>query len=188
MFGAHRVAPRAHPGTAHVGVVRVHRHQEADQSGPRRRPCRPRTTRWVAHSNCGTPPPSHRPPARPHAATAPTSALESYDSNHCGRVRRRAWATVRNVDLVSTHTCAKRQPRTPPLPPMFVQSRAMCSTINPSSPPGPQSQLERGFEHSADAHSAEPPARALPRLQRPNQGAPCVHHTQTSARAAYDGR
>ena len=73
--------------------------------------------------------------------------------------------------------------------PRVVRSRPrVLRVIYTPVPSGTVAQLKRGVEHSAGAHRAGPPARALLRLQRPNQGAPRVHRTQTSARAAYDGR
>ena len=55
-------------------------------------------------------------------------------------------------------------------------------------PSGTEAQLERGVEHRCRRSPRRASSWAAPRLQRPNQGAPRVHRTQTSARAAYDGR
>ena len=74
---------------------------------------------------------------------------------------------------------------------MLLYRLPLCSRVQinlrPSSPAGPQSQLERWVEHSADAHGTGPPARAVLHQKRQNQGPPRPDLIHLEVRAAFDG-
>ena len=63
----------------------------------------------------------------------------------------------------------------------------MQINLRPSSPAGPQSQLERWVERTSDAHGTGPPARAVLHQKRQNQGPPRPDLIHLEVRAAFDG-